>query len=214
VNAELGESEFSSASEVLWLEKVTSSQSEISVITDPDGASITIDGESKGVSPVSLAGILAGDHTIAVSSPGFAPRTIKAKTTTGYKLFITIKLALSPRSDVTMTPSASASASMSATLTVTPTGKTTLSPTPTGTARVTPTGTASADPQKPYALIKDTPTGFLRVRFDPSTSASEAGRVQPGEKYSILDTKNGWYQISVNSEITGWISGQYTTKVE
>ena len=213
VNAELAESDFSSASDILWLEKITSNQSEISVVTNPDGAAISIDGESKGVTPSSLTGISPGDHTIAVLSSGFAPRSVKAKTTAGYKLFVVIKLALSSRlDDITASFSATPSASISSTLAVTPTGL--IKKTPTLTPKVTPTGVAVNDPAKPYVIIKDTPTGFLRVRFEPTTQASETAKVKPGEKYHLLDTQNGWFQISVTETLDGWISGQYGTKVE
>jgi hypothetical protein len=213
INAELAESDFSSASEILWLEKITSNQSEISVVTNPDGAAISIDGESKGITPSSLSGISPGDHTIAVSSPGFAPRSFKAKTTAGYKLFVIIKLSLSSRTDdLTTTLTATPSASPSAGLSPTPSGTAKTTPTPTG--KITPTIEAANTPEKPYVIIKDTPTGFLRVRAEPTTQASESARVKPGEKYPLLDTKNGWFQISIDQSLKGWISGQYGTKVE
>ena len=37
-----------------------------------------------------------------------------------------------------------------------------------------------------YVLIKPTPTGFLRVRSEPSISGNEIGRVLPGEKLVLL----------------------------
>jgi uncharacterized protein YgiM (DUF1202 family) len=89
----------------------------------------------------------------------------------------------------------------------TPTPKVSLGKTATSSALI-------ADPSKPYVVIKDTPTGFLRVRIEPSTSASESGRVKPGEKYSIVDEKSGWYEIKFDGVNNGWISGQYTSKVE
>jgi len=62
-------------------------------------------------------------------------------------------------------------------------------------------------------IIQDTPTGFLRVRETPSTSANEVGRVNPGEEYELLDEQNGWYQIKLkDGKTTGWVSGQYAKK--
>jgi len=68
-----------------------------------------------------------------------------------------------------------------------------------------PTETVS----KPYVVIKETPTGWLRVRVEPSTSASEAARLNPGEKFSLVEKKQGWYKVKYESGKEGWISSQY-----
>ena len=62
--------------------------------------------------------------------------------------------------------------------------------------------------------ILDTPTGFLRVRGEPSTAGAEVARVEPGEKYLFLeeDKDTGWFKIE--SSPSGWISGQYAKKME
>ena len=195
VNADLGDSDFTTAVDVLSLEKITSQNSEITVITNPDGATVTVDGQTQGVTPVSLSKITPGDHTLAVTSPGFFTRTINIKTTAGYRVDADIKLALSPEVGVA-SPSAQTSASPSAAV-----GK-------------SPSASPSANPGKPYAVIKDTPTGFLRVRMEPTTSATEAARVNPGDKFTILDTRDDWYKINYDGTNTGWISGQYAEKVE
>jgi len=64
-----------------------------------------------------------------------------------------------------------------------------------------------------YVLIKDTPTGFLRVRTDPSTDATEVARVNPGEKYSLLSEQTGWVKIKL-SALSGWVSDQYVDKIK
>lgn len=192
VNASLAESEFATAVETMWLEKITSKQAEVAVTTNPDGATASIDGQTKGITPISIPGITVGDHSLAIASPGFLSRNMKIKTTAGYKLNAVVKLALSGE----------------------PVQEASSSPTPTG-ATPTPTKAASStDPTKPFVTIKDTPTGFLRVRLEPSTSASEAARINPGEKYHVEDEKSGWYEIKYDGKNTGWISGQYATKTE
>lgn len=199
VNANLAESEFTTSVETMWLEKITSKLAEVAVRTNPDGAMASIDGETKGITPISIPNITAGDHALAIVSSGFLSRNIKIKTTAGYKLNAIVKLALSGES-----PEASPSP--------TPVVGT---PTPSSKTTPTPTKTASTiDPTKPFVTIKDTPTGFLRVRMEPSTSASEAARINPGEKYHIEDEKTGWYQIKYDAKNLGWISGQYATKTE
>lgn len=201
VNANLSDSELTTAVDVVWLEKITSKQSELSVTTNPDGATVLVDDVVKGSTPVSIQDITSADHTVTITSTGFLTRTLKIRTTPGYRLIADLKLALAPGSS---TSQASASA--------TPT------PTPTGGATTSKSATSSAaqvaDPPKPFVVIKDTPTGFLRVRVDPSTNATESARVNPGEKYTIVDSQNGWYEIKYDGTNTGWVSGQYTQKVE
>ncbi len=155
----------------------------LAVITSsPDSASVTLDGQPQGFSPLLIPSIPAGDHQINVSAPGFTTRTVSAKAVLGYKLNVNVKLA-----------------SLS-----------TPSPSP------TPEGTASATLKKPYVEIKDTPTGFLRVRQEPNTGAKEIGRVKPGEKYPLLEKIPSWYRIKVdlNATSSGWISAQYADKFE
>ncbi len=217
VNANLSDSDLTTAVDIVWLEKITSKQSELSVTTNPDGATILVDDVSRGVTPLSIQDIAPGEHSVSVTNVGFLTRSIKIKTTAGYRVIANLKLALSgsPQSD-TASDEASSSASLNtSTPTVTPkvspNEKTSLTPTPTTKSGST---TNTKDPEKPYVLIKDTPTGFLRVRLEPSTSASEAGRVNPGEKYSLKDTKSGWYEIVFEGTKSGWISGQYAEKFE
>lgn len=64
--------------------------------------------------------------------------------------------------------------------------------------------------------ILSTPTGFLRVRLEPSTSATESARVTPGKSYPYLDqNKDGtWFKIEYETDKEGWISAQYAKKVE
>jgi hypothetical protein len=198
VNADLNESDLSSAVDVLWLEKISSKQSELSVTTNPDGASVLVDDVTKGVTPISLSDITPGDHTVTVTSIGFLTRTLKIQTTPGYRLVMTMKLGLS--SD-TPTPVASPSA------TPTPTPKT-----------ATSAATINPDPAKPFLVVKDTPTGFLRVRMDPGTSATEAARINPGDKFTIVETQTvsdtNWYEIKYDGTNVGWVSGQYVDKIE
>lgn len=199
VNADLSDSELSSAVDILWLEKISSKNAELSVTTNPDGATVLIDDSTRGVTPLSIADITPGDHTITVTSIGFLTRSLKIKMTPGYRLIITMKMGLSP---------GGSTATASATPAPKPSGKVT--PTP-------KTATSSAtvsDPERPFLTVKDTPTGFLRVRVEPNTSATEAARINPGDKFHIEDTQNGWYEIKYDGVSIGWVSGTYVTKTE
>lgn len=71
--------------------------------------------------------------------------------------------------------------------------------------------TSSAKTTKTKITIKDTPTGWLRVREEPSLNASESGKVNPGESFDLIDEQDGWYKIKIDGK-EGWISSQYSTK--
>jgi len=72
------------------------------------------------------------------------------------------------------------------------------------------------EPERLEVEILSTPTGFLRVREEPSTSAEEIGRVEPGERYPYLDEDEdtGWFKIEYEEDKEGWVSGQYVKKIE
>jgi hypothetical protein len=213
VNADLAESELSSAVDILWLEKISSKLSELSVTTSPDGASVLVDDVTRGVTPISISDIATGDHDVTVTNVGFLTRTLKIRTTPGYRLIATMKLGLSSGKIPVASPTP--------TLAVTSTGKVTpASPSQGGPTPKTATASASPqpNPEKPYLVVKDTPTGFLRVRMEPGTTATESARVNPGDKFTILETQivsaTNWYQIRYDSTNTGWVSGQYVDTVE
>lgn len=196
VNRELGTTDLASGGEVLSLEKSSGNQTEIAIFSTPEGASIQLDGQEQGTAPLSLKNIKAGDHELIVSSAGFQDRPLKIRSTAGYKLIADIQLALaglaaSKDTDATTTPG------------------------PTGTAKK-PTGTQAKPTGSSGTTVKilDTPTGFLRVREEPSTSASESGRVEPGKTFPLLDEQSGWYKIEYESKKEGWISNKYAEKSE
>jgi uncharacterized protein YgiM (DUF1202 family) len=72
------------------------------------------------------------------------------------------------------------------------------------------------EPKQVEVEIISTPTGFLRVRSEPSTLGEEVGRVEPGERYPYLDEDEDtdWLKIEYEEGKEGWVSGQYAKKVE
>lgn len=212
VNATLAESELASAVDVLWLEKASGNKGELSVTTTPDSATVMLDDETKGMTPVNISDISPGSHTITIVSQGFVRRTLTVQITAGYRLITAVKLALSPGGTA-------AEATPSPAISGKPTPTVSSKITPKVSGKPTPTGTSSAEPEKPYALIKDTPTGYLNVRLDANKTASKAGEVKPGEMFGFTKTATDsagtvWYQIKYDGTNLGWISGQYVTKVE
>lgn len=70
------------------------------------------------------------------------------------------------------------------------------------------------EPEEEVAImirILETPTGYLRVRGEPSTLGEEVGRAEPGETFELLeeDEDTGWYKIEFEEGQFGWISNEY-----
>lgn len=62
-------------------------------------------------------------------------------------------------------------------------------------------------------VIKNTPTGFLRVRDKPSLNGAEIGRVVPGDKLVLLEELSGWVRIRLADSKEGYVSSSYVDKV-
>jgi hypothetical protein len=180
INRELGASDLESAGEILSLEKVNSSTSQVSVISTPDGANVALDGQEKGTSPLVIKDVAPGEHTLFVFAPGFKGRQIKIKTIQGHKLDIDVQLSLVPGEGGEATDS------------------------------------AKTKDTKEEARVKilDTPTGWLRVRESPSLSASEAAKVNPDEKFPLLDRQEGWFKIEYKQGKEGWVSSRYAEEIK
>jgi len=63
-------------------------------------------------------------------------------------------------------------------------------------------------------MIKETETGWLRVRQSASNSSAEIDRVKPLSIYPLLDEVVGWYKIDLGNSKVGWVSSNYAEKVE
>ena len=62
-------------------------------------------------------------------------------------------------------------------------------------------------------IIKETPTGWLRVREEPGIGYPEIAKVYPGESYPLLEESGEWYKIKIDEEIKGWVFSMYVNKV-
>ena len=177
---------FSSAS-ILYFEKINDEDAQLFISSVPDNALITIDGESRGVTPLDIKDIPQSEHEVEIEKNGFAKKTIRIRAVAGYKLVL--NTIIGTESDLTDLPQEE----------ITP------SPASGGT-------TPTQAPNVPKVVIIETPTGFLRVRSNPSTSSSEIGRVNPGETYELVDENETWYKIKLASGVEGWISSTYADK--
>ena len=192
VNRELGTSEITSAGEIFYPEKMQTdpkvpNTGEIYVQTDPNGAIVKLDNDEKGVASLILSDVLKGTHEINVYLPGFFPRTQKVNVEGGYRVNAIFKLAID-QNQKQATPSSELN---------------------------TKEATKSAASSGLFKIrIKDTPTGFLRVREGASVTASEEAQVKPGQTFDVLEEKSSWYRISYEPNKDGWVSSEYTEKIQ
>jgi hypothetical protein len=211
INRTLGSSEDTSSGETLSLEKIAKKDSaSLEIISVPDQAVVKVGGEPKGFAPVLIEDLSAGDYQVTVSAPGYQEKSISAHTVTGYKLTVAVQLAKEEEGteEEEATPSAEKKEEEEGTEEEEEEETT---PTPTTKAEATPTASVA----KPYVRIKETPTGWLRVREGPSTDATELAKVNPGETYSYLgETESGWHKIEYEEGEEGWVSGVYSELVE
>jgi len=202
VTREFGETESLSAGEIMTVEKIADKKSaSLAVISMPDSVAVSLNNETKGFSPVNLDKLTAGSYDVRLSASGYKERSVRIVLVDGSRLILNVKLAEEEKEEETT----------EAEVTGTPTPSLTPGPTGKVTPKVTPKTTP---PPKPYILIKETPTGWLRVRVEPSISATESAKVNPGEMYSLIEEKSGWYKIEYEKDEEGWVSGQYAEKYE
>jgi hypothetical protein len=193
----------------LELQEDPSGQTFLSVISNPDTVSVMLDNKPNGFTPLSKLATTPGSHSLVVTSPGYIQQELSVNAVKGYNLIVNFKLA-----GATITLAPTTPATDSANLSVLP------SPTPKGSAKPTPSkapiATSSATiVDKPYVLVGDTGTGWLRVRRDASGTSSELGKATTGEKLPYLGetTDSGWFKIQFEGN-PGWVSGKYVTLVK
>lgn len=226
IDRELGSSDISSSGVVFWVHPATRSAGSgqaqgkdvgaIEITTDPIGTIIYLDNDEKGIAPLVMENVPVGEHEISAYSPGFIRRSQKIKVEAGYVVSGEIKLAIDTNYQKVEDPKvASESAGLSGTPGVsggpTPTSSlsATLSATPGPSGKAVPT----LKPGMKSVRIKDTPTGFLRVRDRAGTGGAEVGRVNPGDTFVIIAEENGWIQIEYEKGKQGWVSGQYCERL-
>ncbi len=187
ISRHLGATEDLSGGQILMLEKLPlKTAHELAVISTPDNAVVFVDGQKEGQTSLVLKNLSIGDHEITLSLPGYSDQVVHGRILSGYRLNLVATLAKLPN-NLVATNSARPTASLVA--------------------------TQGGEITKPYVVVKQTETGFLRVRSDPTLSATETARIKPGEKYSLLQEISGWVKIKLPT-LFGWVSDAYVEKVK
>jgi len=68
--------------------------------------------------------------------------------------------------------------------------------------------------QEERVKIKPTTLGYLNVRQGPGVSYAKVGEAEIGKIYTVIDEKNGWYQIQLNANTAGWVIATYVDKIK
>ena len=205
VNRTFAADEASAYGYTLELRPEVSSGTYLSVISDPDTVSVTLDGKAYGFTPLSKIETTPGAHALSVSSPGYQGQDLSLNTVKGYNLIVNVKMAGTQVVLATPTPISSPSASESATL---------------PGASVRPASSPLASPvftmAPPYVTVENHSdiqgAGGLNVRKDASASSDPLGKAKIGERLKYLGetTPAGWFKVEFENQ-AGWVSGKYVT---
>jgi uncharacterized protein YgiM (DUF1202 family) len=201
----------SSGGVIYELEPITNRQrAEVSIISLPDGAIVSIDDRDKEFTPLLLEDLTPGNHQMVVTLPSYEGQNHTINLIKGFRLNVTVKLA---KAGIDVAPTASDSGK-STTPTATVSGQRAASisaQVATGSAR-TATNSGTLTITK-VTILK---TNFfvsgkevLRVRDQSSNAGKELGFATVGNSYPATGkTENGWYQIEFEGKL-GWVSKQY-----
>ncbi|MBI4036924.1 PEGA domain-containing protein [Candidatus Daviesbacteria bacterium] len=64
----------------------------------------------------------------------------------------------------------------------------------------------------PKVIVKQTPTGFLRVRDKPSVAGQEISQVSVGQTLILIEELSGWDKVKLDNGTEGYVSASYVEK--
>ncbi|MDD4938022.1 MAG: PEGA domain-containing protein [Candidatus Shapirobacteria bacterium] len=186
IDWEFGKNDEESGGYILFLEKTGDKKNAgLMTISNPSTATISIDNEIKGFSPIKINNIGEGDKHLTLTFPGHKNADIFVKAIKGYQLVVEVILAKE-------------------TTTINEENK---------NQEDTPKiENSDLVENQTKVTIKETETGWLRVREEPLTNAKEIARVNPKESYVLLEEKTDWFKIELENGNSGWISSNYAEK--
>lgn len=224
INRVLGTNDITSSGYTSWVTKMkTRSEQagtgELMVKSDPQGALVYLDSDEQGVTPITLKNISRGDHELSVYLPNFVRYNVRPKISEGFTTNIDVKLSVDEQAvqsseKATVEASVISSSSVSKRSSESSTKSSAKSSAKASSSSVkTSTKSSLLSGKVIFSIeVKNTPTGFLRVREDATAASEELGKLNPKDKVDVYEEVKGWYKINFEGK-SGWISAQYTTKL-
>jgi len=164
VRENLGPTDGETSGEVVSLQKSSSDDLAVSVVSNPDAAQITVDGVSKGFTPIRVGNLSNGEHTVLVSLDRYGSRSFLVKTVPGFMVTVLVKLNVVKKEVVVQTVTQKNIQTVK------------ILNTPTGYLRVRSKPTTASDevgqvhPGETYDFVsKDEKLGWIEIKLSDST---------------------------------------------
>lgn len=156
---------------VISFEKTKSKDSAISIVSQPDGAQVLVDGVSRGFSPFINSAIAPAMHEVAIKLPNYSDFSITIRTIVGYKLSLYAKLGKQDLGEQTNLPSKER---LMVTILQTPTGYLRVRTKPgEGGSEI-----AQIKPGEKYPYIDtDVETGWIEIQYQEPKTGMPSGMV-------------------------------------
>lgn len=158
------------SSYILTLEKISSENPQIIISSIPDGALVSLDGNTSGITPLELKSVTESEHEIEIQKEGFSKKTVRIRAVKFYKLNLDVILGASLENIQESSTPTTDEATTAATLVQ-------ISSTPTGflNVRSNPSTAASIitkiNPGETYPFVSES-NGWFEI--------------------TLIDGKNGW----------------------
>ena len=168
----------------------------IVVDTEPAGAIVYLNNDEKGVAPIRMEEVPLGAHEIRVSLPFFFNRIQKIKLRENEVVNLYFKLAVDESQKKVDLPDQQDQDVEES---------------------------EQKEQSNKKVRIKETPTGWLRVRSRPGLGGQELAKVKTGAVFELLEEDAGWVKIRFNNRQEdlesgefeeGWVSGRYIEELD
>jgi len=185
VDWEFGKSNENSGGYILYLEKTgDKKKAGLMVMSDPSGATLSVDNEIKGFTPMKISNVGEGDRHLSITYPGHKNTDVFVKAVKEYQLVLEVILAKETVEIVDQIE----------------------------TKTEIQIENQDLLEQLPKVKIKETETGWLKVREASSSASKEIQRVNPGEVFDMLLQDGDWTKIDLGGNKIGWVSSKYVEK--